>query len=260
MVMKRKPRWHGQRALGVAAIDAGNFAGFPGRAADFIDGLLDLRRLDVLCRAAAERGGKVVGADEQRIDAGRGDDGVDIAERGRGLDHGERERALIGLAQVFDRHGASAIARCGPQLRSPIGILATVMNCRASAALLIIGAMIASAVSRAKRRRIVERHRTTGAALAWLTALSRDDRSRPTARVAHRAGNPVRWFRDEGEASVHQAERFARAQAPGEGEGFCVIVLDVFRRASKERTRIENTRFDSPLSRRASGTGTLPLF
>src|SRR3990172_5406621 len=61
----------GEGAFGVAAIDAGNLAGL-GRGLTYaVDRALDLRSLHILRRAAAQRRRQVVGADEQRIDAGR---------------------------------------------------------------------------------------------------------------------------------------------------------------------------------------------
>ena len=111
---------HGQRALGVVAVDAGNFAGFFRRRADLVDGALDFRRLHVLRLAAGERGRQIVGADEQRIDAGRRGDRLDIGKRRRRLDHRQRERAVIGLAQVVDRRGL-ALQRHGA-LRAPAAL------------------------------------------------------------------------------------------------------------------------------------------
>ena len=64
----------------------------------------------------------------------------------------------------------SAMARCGPQLRSPSGgYLAAAAKARASEALLIIGAMIASAPkssARDTRAKSLSGTRTSGAAPA----------------------------------------------------------------------------------------------
>ena len=88
---------------------------------DLVDGLLDLGRLDILRRAAAERGGEIVGADEQRIDAWRCRNRIDIVERGCGFNHGERERALVRLTHVVDRRRARALHCHGAQ-RTPAAL------------------------------------------------------------------------------------------------------------------------------------------
>ncbi len=69
---------------------------------------------------------------------------------------------------------ASVMARCGPQLRSPTGgYLATDTKARASATVLIIGAMTPSAPKSSARLAVAKSPtgmRTIGAAPAWRMA------------------------------------------------------------------------------------------
>src|SRR5262245_25337761 len=68
---------------------------------------------------------KVVGADEEGIDAGGCRDRIDIGKRGCRFDHRERERALIclthiingGCAGALQRHGAEGTPAALPQRR-----------------------------------------------------------------------------------------------------------------------------------------------
>src|SRR5215468_6163009 len=62
---------HGDGALCVSAIDAGNFIGLLCRGADRVDRLLNLRSMHILRRAAAKCGREVIWSHEEPINAGR---------------------------------------------------------------------------------------------------------------------------------------------------------------------------------------------
>src|SRR5262245_53854364 len=123
------------------------------------------------------------------------------------------------------------MARNGPQLRSPSGgYFAAAANCRASAALLIIGAMMASAPkssARETRAKSLSGTRTAGADSAWLSApvpaMSELVSQRPCWASSTTAAKPSRAIVSAtmGEPSMHQApktvsparRRLARAKA-----------------------------------------------
>ena len=55
-------------------------------------------RIDV--GAVAERDRQIGRSEEQRVDAGRRGDRLEIVERGAGLDHREGDGEVVGLAQI----------------------------------------------------------------------------------------------------------------------------------------------------------------
>ena len=115
--------------------------------------------------AVGQRDRQIGGTDEQPVDARRRRDRVEIGERGAGLDHRQRDDVVVGVrADILSgrRCRRASSARCGPQLRSPIGgNFAAATKARASAAVLIIGAMMPSAPKSSTRldhREVAERH------------------------------------------------------------------------------------------------------
>ena len=106
---------------------------------------------------------------------GRRGDGFDVGERGPASRSSPASACLrwprAGIPVVLARALPASCARCGPQLRSPSGgYLAAATKARASAAVLIIGAMMASAPqssdAAAPARNRSSGTRTTGARAA----------------------------------------------------------------------------------------------
>ncbi len=82
------------------AIGAHDLAGLGGGGGDAIDLAIDVGGHWIDIGAVGERDREVGGPKEQRIDAGRRRDRLDIVERGARLDHGEGNGERVGLAQV----------------------------------------------------------------------------------------------------------------------------------------------------------------
>src|SRR5688572_26677207 len=89
-----------QRGLRRAVVDGGDDAVRLGALQDVVDGLRH-RRVDVVeGRLAAERERQVRRPDVDRVQALDGQDGVEVVERLRGLDHREGDDGVVGVLRV----------------------------------------------------------------------------------------------------------------------------------------------------------------
>src|SRR6516162_4290209 len=86
--------------LSRVAIGAHHLARLGRRRRDAVEFAVDLARHGIDIGALAERDREVRRPEEKRVDPRRRGDGFDVVERRSGLDHGEGDGEVIGLAQV----------------------------------------------------------------------------------------------------------------------------------------------------------------
>ena len=111
---------HLARPGGRGAMDAGRDLVLLRRIDDELDRFRHLRRGRVRPRLEAEREAEVRGADIDRVEAGRLQDGVEIVERLLRLDHRDRQDRLVGVFPVVGaaiHHGADRAERAAAARR-----------------------------------------------------------------------------------------------------------------------------------------------
>src|SRR6516164_11738531 len=87
-------------ALTVVGIDAGDFPGLGRRLGDRGQRGVDLLGVRVDGFSVRKRNRQIEWADEDAVNAWRGQDGVEVLQRGAGFDHREDHREIVRLAQI----------------------------------------------------------------------------------------------------------------------------------------------------------------
>ena len=110
----------GHRAVRAVAIGAGDLARLLRRRDDEIERAIDLSRQRIDALAAGDRDGEIGRPEEQGVDTRCAGDGVDVAERGSRLDHGEGDDRVVRAVKIVRLVGDAR--ERGRAMRSPASL------------------------------------------------------------------------------------------------------------------------------------------